>query len=74
MEGPPPFQLLSSVQSGLMMLRLKIELVDVWIWPILLQKSVAADGPSAISLREAGFDLPALTLSAQLQRYAMHRA
>jgi hypothetical protein len=57
-----------------MMLRLKIELVDVWIWPILLQKSVAADGPSAISLRAAGFDLPALTLSAQLQRYAMHRS
>src|ERR1700726_2263190 len=42
--------------------------------PILLQKSVASDGcPSAILLRAAGFDLPALTLSTQLQRYAMHR-
>ena len=43
--------------------------------PILLQKSVASDGcPSAISLRAAGFDPPALTLSTQLQRYAMHKA
>jgi hypothetical protein len=25
-----------------------------------------------MSLKAAGFDLPALTLSAQLQRYAMH--
>ena len=40
----------------------------------MLQKSAAADGPSAISLRAAGFDPPALTLSTQLQRYAMHRA
>jgi hypothetical protein len=40
--------------------------------PILLQKSAAADGPLAMSLKAAGFDLPALTLSAQLQRYAMH--
>ncbi len=43
--------------------------------PILLQKSVAADGcPLAIRLRAAGFDLPTLMRSTQLQRYAMHRA
>jgi hypothetical protein len=45
---------------------------DVRLVPILLQKSAAADGPLAMSLKAAGFDLPALTLSAQLQRYAMH--
>jgi len=32
---------------------------------------VAADGRSAISLRVAGCDPPALTLFTQLQRYAM---
>jgi len=39
-----------------------------------LQKSAAGDGPSGISLGAAGFDPPALTPSAQPQRYAMHRA
>jgi hypothetical protein len=34
--------------------------------PILLQKSAAADGRSAIPLREAGFDAPAMTPSTQL--------
>jgi len=34
--------------------------------PILLQKSAAADVPSAISLRAAGFDPPTLTPSTQL--------
>jgi hypothetical protein len=29
---------------------------------------------SAISLRTTGFDPPALTLSTQLERYAMHKA
>ncbi len=42
--------------------------------PILLQKSAAADGRSAISLRAAGSDPPALTPSTQLQRYAKHKA
>jgi hypothetical protein len=42
--------------------------------PILLQKSFAADGPSAISLSAAGFDPPTLTPSTQLQRYAKHKA
>jgi hypothetical protein len=42
--------------------------------PILLQKSAAADGRSAISLGATGFDPPALTLSTQLLRYATHRA
>jgi hypothetical protein len=46
--------------------------VNFCFWQILLQKSAAADGPLAMSLKAAGFDLPALTLSAQLQRYAMH--
>jgi hypothetical protein len=41
---------------------------------ILLQKSAVAMGRSAISLRATGFDPPALTLSTQLLRYAMHRA
>jgi hypothetical protein len=36
--------------------------------PILLQKSAATDGSSAISLGTTGFDLPALTLSTQLLR------
>ena len=41
--------------------------------PILLRKSVAADGcSSVIRLRATGFDLPALTLCTQLSRYAMH--
>jgi hypothetical protein len=39
MEGPPPSSYRVRVQSGLMMLRLKIEFVDVWICQILLQKS-----------------------------------
>ncbi len=40
--------------------------------PTLLGKSVTADGcPSAIRLLTTGFDLPALTLVRQLQRYAM---
>src|SRR5258707_3283130 len=38
----------------------------------LLRRSVTADGcPSAIRLLTTGFDLPALTLVRQLQRYAM---
>jgi hypothetical protein len=37
--------------------------------PILLQKSVTAD-----RLLTTGFDLPALTLVTQLQRYAIHGA
>ena len=41
---------------------------------ILLQKSAAADGPWTISLSAVGFDPPALTLSTQLPRYAIHRA
>ena len=36
--------------------------------PIWLQKSAAADEPSAISLSAAGFDAPTLTPSAQLLR------
>jgi len=32
------------VQSGLMMHRLKIELLDVCFWPILLQKSFLRHG------------------------------
>src|SRR5207302_8749778 len=41
--------------------------------PILLRKLVTADGcPSAIRLLTTGFDLPALTLVTQRQRYAMH--
>jgi len=39
----------------------------------LLQKSAAADGRSAISLRAVGSDPPALTPSTQLQRYAKHK-
>jgi hypothetical protein len=46
---------------------------DVRVVPILLQKSAAADRRSAISLRAAGIDLPTLTPSTQLQRYATHR-
>ena len=43
--------------------------------PILLQKSAVTDGcRRPFRLRAAGFDLPALTLSTQLPRYAMHRA
>jgi hypothetical protein len=43
--------------------------------PTLLRKSVTADGcPSAIRLLTTGFDLPALTLVTQLQRYAIHGA
>ena len=39
-----------------------------------MQKSVGLDGPSTFSSGAAGFDPPALTLSTQLPRYAMHRA
>src|SRR6476469_9545231 len=42
--------------------------------PILLQKSVSVDDLSGISLRAVGVDLPTLTLSTQLPRYAMHMA
>jgi hypothetical protein len=42
--------------------------------PILLQKSVGCDGRSTFSFGAAGLDPPPLTPSAQLQRYAMHRA
>jgi hypothetical protein len=52
----------------------ELHLCNVAYWKILLQKSAAADGRVAISLRAAGFDPPALTPSTQLQRYAMHRA
>jgi hypothetical protein len=39
----------------------------------MLQKSVAFDGCSpVIRLWAPGFDLPAMTLSTQLPRYAMH--
>jgi hypothetical protein len=41
--------------------------------PILLQKSAAAGGWSAILLKANGFDPPALALFTQFQRYAMHR-
>jgi len=34
----------------------------------------ATDGSSAIPLTTTGFDQPALTLSTQLLRYAMHKA
>jgi hypothetical protein len=41
--------------------------------PILLQKLVVSDGcPSVIRLRATGFELPALTRSTQLPRYAVH--
>ena len=47
----------------------------VCCWQTLLRKSVTADGcPSAIRLLTTGFDLPALTLVTQLQRYAIHGA
>jgi hypothetical protein len=40
---------------------------------ILLQKSVARDGCSSVIRPMApGFDLPVLTLSKQLSRYAVH--
>jgi hypothetical protein len=42
--------------------------------PILLQKSAGADRRSANWLGETDGDRPALTLSTQLPRYAMHRA
>jgi hypothetical protein len=42
-------------------------------WQMLLQKSVAPNGYSSVGrLRATGFDLPVLTLSAQLSRYATH--
>jgi hypothetical protein len=47
---------------------------DFWFWQILLQKSAAAGGWSAILLKANGFDPPALTPSTQLQRYAKHNA
>src|SRR5579872_4428963 len=47
---------------------------DACFVPILLQKLVGGDGPSIVSFGAAGVDPPALTLSTQLQRYAMHRA
>jgi hypothetical protein len=43
-------------------------------WQILLQKSAASDGLSAITLSAAGFDPPAPTFSTQLLRYAKHKA
>jgi hypothetical protein len=43
------------------------------LWQILLQKSAAAGGWSAILLKANGFDPPALALFTQFQRYAMHR-
>ena len=46
---------------------------NVASWQILLQKSAGPNGcPSVIRLRATGFDLPVLTLSTQLSRYAMH--
>ena len=50
-------------------------MAEVRFWQTLLRKSVTADGcPSAIRLLTTGFDLPALTLVTQLQRYAIHGA
>jgi len=43
-------------------------------WQILLQNSAAADRSSAISLRTAALDPPALTLFTQLQRQEMRSA
>ena len=49
--------------------------LEVRFVPTLLRKSVTADGcPSAIRLLTTGFDLPALMLVTQLQRYAIHGA
>ena len=49
-------------------------LADFRYWQILLQKSVGCDGRRPFHFGAAGFDPPALTLSTQLQRYAMHMA
>jgi hypothetical protein len=39
----------------------------------MLQMSVGYDGRRPFRSEQPAFDLPALTLSTQLQRYAMHR-
>jgi hypothetical protein len=55
-------------------LRAYCTMFDDRLAPILLKKPAAADGRSAISLRAAGSDPPALTPSTQLRRCAKHKA